>query len=81
MDNGGGNSRTQQYLENASATTSQQELLGNTINDPEGNTTNDPVTGEAVDPLFNYTSGHFNLEYQKFIPFVIAFLIFKWFFK
>lgn len=41
----------------------------------------DPVTTEPLDPSFSFTGSDFNLKYEKLIPFLGVFLIYKFLFK
>jgi len=46
-----------------------------------GNVTNDPITQDPVDPIFQYKSSDVNLKYKNLLPFVVAFLIYKFLWK
>jgi hypothetical protein len=39
----------------------------------------DPVYSD--DPLFNFRSGNFSLEYKKFVPFIFAYIFYKYIWK
>jgi hypothetical protein len=68
---------------------STQPIYGGNVQDdpiitPIGGSDHDPIQIEPnpiydeIDPIFTYRSGEFNLQYQKFLPFVLAYIIYKW---
>lgn len=46
-----------------------------------GTVTNDPITQDPVDPIFNYKNSNVNLTYKNLLPFIGAFLIYKFLWK
>ena len=40
----------------------------------------EPINGSYnnLDPVFSYKSGEFNLSYKNLLPFVVAYIIYKW---
>ena len=55
------------------STEPQEPVYGGTFEDNQPN----PIYDET-DPVFSYKSGDFNLEYEKFIPFIGVYLIYRW---